>query len=75
MRRLVFSFALVLLLTGCAQFAAMTPQQKKVTAASIAGAVVLGYLVADDDEIVNFTTINEGDTVAPDGCHPKPKCR
>lgn len=65
---------------GCAQFAAMTPQQKKVTAASIAGAVVAGYLLNDSDGdsfYLSTTNVYEGDELVtpPDGCHPEPRCR
>lgn len=75
LKKIAVVFAAVLL-SGCAQFAAMTPQQKKVTAASIAGAVVLGYLVNDDDDtfVTNVTEIHEGNTVIVDRCHPRPKC-
>ena len=56
--------ATALVLAGCAQFAEMTPQQRKITAASIAGAFVIGYYANDD----------EADIVVIERVYP-PTCR
>lgn len=49
----LFCLAAALLLTGCAQWETMTPQQKNMVIATTAAGLVIGYYANDGDDVIN----------------------
>lgn len=73
--RILLALTVALGLAGCAQFEAMTTEQKWTVAAIVVGTAIVAYHAADDDNDVTVIGIQPHGHEHEGHCFPPGQCR